>query len=130
MTKNERDKGEKILKSWANAKYRINQIQNELNLIKDGFNNDFIQDINKNSEIYSIYKELLFEMLSEMKKKMLDFKCVEDVINKLDNCEKNIIIYRDQKNYSWDKIALVNHTSRSNCFNIKNRIIKEILLHH
>ena len=87
MTKNERDKGEKILKSWANAKYRINQIQNELNLIKD-------------------------------------------VINKLDNFEKNIIIYRYQKNYSWDKIALVNHTSRSNCFNIKNRIIKEILLYH
>ncbi len=130
MTKEERNKGEEILRKWARAKERLIELQKDINLIKDGVSPIFIQDTEQNKEMFNIYNELIFEMLNEMKKKMLEYKNVEDIINRLEKFERNIIIYRYQKKYSWERIAMENHISRTNCFNIKNRIIKELIKGH
>lgn len=127
MTKEERNKGEEILRKWARAKGRLMEIQREIKLIKDKVSPIFIQDSEENEEILKTYKEVLSEMLNEMKKNMLEYKNVEDIINGLEKFERNIIIYRYQKKYSWDRIAMENHISRTNCFNIKNRVIKELI---
>lgn len=127
MNKEERLYGENILKQWAEAKSNIISIQNEINYIKNNTNNLFSNELLNDDEIKQTYNQLIYELLSQMKIKMIKFKYVEDIINNLDNFEKNIIINRYQKKYSWDKIALESHISRTNCFNIKNKIIKKLL---
>lgn len=127
MKKEERIKGEEILTKWAEARGRILDIQKEINMIKKGINPLLSEELEDDFEIKETYNKLMYEMLSEMKKKMIEYKNVEDIINQLENFERNIIIYRYQKKYSWDKIAMENHISRTNCFNIKNRIIKKII---
>lgn len=128
MTKQERIKGEIILKNWAQSRKKLFDIQREITELKNGLSPFYSENLKDNFEIKKVYHNLVNEMLNEMKKRMLDFKNVETIINNLDDFEKNIIIDRYQKKYSWDKIALENHTSRTNCFNVKNRVIKKILL--
>lgn len=127
MKKTERIYGEEILKNWANAKGRITDLQREINFLKENTKSVFYDEMQENDEINSVYKEVLFEMLNEMKKRMIQYKKVEAVVNNLEKFEKNIILNRYEKKYSWEKIAMENHISRTNCFNIKNKIIKKLL---
>ncbi len=127
MNKQDKIKGENLLKKWAEAKQRIIDIQNEINLLKNNINPLFTEQFESYDEILFIYNKLLKELLFQMQDKMITLQKVEYVIDKLDKFERNIIIFRYQKKYSWERIALENHTSRTNCFNIRNRVIKKII---
>ena len=90
MTKEDRNRGEEILKKWAIAKERLLELQREINLIKDKVSPTFIQDMEKNEEMLKVYNELIFEMLNEMKKRMIEYKNVEDILNRLEKFERNM----------------------------------------
>lgn len=131
----ERKRGEEILKRWGAGKKRLNDIQKEINLIKNDVNHlTYDGFISEHTEIKITYEKVLNEFLNQMHNLMLEFKKVDMVLNQCLETERNVITQRYIKGYSWNRIAMETHTSRTNCFNIKNKVInmliEEELLYH
>mgnify|MGYP003371899694 CR=1 FL=1 len=119
MDKEKRKKGENYLKNWGK--------QIEINRIKK--NNDVFAtiQIENKDEIVNVYNNIINEKLLNLKQKIYEYKLVDDIINSLEDYQKDIIRFRYIYKNSWQAIALKAHISVRQCFNIKNLVINKIL---
>ena len=126
--KKERKYGNEILKKWGAVKKRLNNIQKEINLIKN--NHDYLTYagfISEHAEIKSTYEKVLNELLNQIDNLILEFVKINLVLNQLPEIERKVIYLRYVKKYAWEKIAMETYTSRTNCFNIKNKVIDMLI---
>lgn len=127
MDKEKRKKGENYLKNWGKSILDIENLQIEINRIKknsDVFSN--IQIENK-EDIINVYNNIINEKLLNLKQKIYEYKIVDDIINSLEDYQKDIMRFRYIYKNSWQAIALKAHISVRQCFNIKNLVINKIL---
>lgn len=138
MDKENRKKGEKILIEWAEADKKIKKMQSEIIILQNGlkdlenFKHKFDKkifnlDTNDGKSFIEIYIETLFEMIEKMKAKISKYSYIENIISELENYKKMVIDLRYKQGYSWEAVSLRCHTSKRNCFNIKNMVIEKIL---
>ncbi len=127
MDKEKRKKGENYLKNWGKSILDIENLQIEINRIKK--NNDVFAtiQIENKDEIVNVYNNIINEKLLNLKQKIYEYKLVDDIINSLEDYQKDIIRFRYIYKNSWQAIALKAHISVRQCFNIKNLVINKIL---
>ncbi|WP_250278877.1 hypothetical protein [[Clostridium] colinum] len=127
MDKEKRKKGENYLRKWGQGILDIENLQMEINKIRKE-NNIFenIQIDNKN-DIVSIYNSVVNEKLEKLKNTIYEYKFIDDIIDGLEEYQKDIIKLRYIYKNSWQSIALKVHISLRQCFNIKNFVINKIL---
>nr|WP_317356810.1 hypothetical protein [uncultured Tyzzerella sp.] len=127
MDKEKRKKGENYLKNWGKSILDIENLQIEINRIKK--NNDVFANIQieNKDEIVNVYNNIINEKLLNLKQKIYEYKLVDDIINSLEDYQKDIIRFRYIYKNSWQAIALKAHISVRQCFNIKNLVINKIL---
>ena len=129
MEKEQRILGEKYLKKWGQGILSIEKIQEEINKIrkeKDIF--ETVQIENK-SDMIEIYNTLIDNKLQNLKHTISNYKFGDDIINDLEDYQKDIIKFRYIYKNSWQSVALKAHISLRQCFNIKNLVIHKILEH-
>lgn len=137
MDKEKRKQGEKYIVCWAEGRKSIEKIQKDINTIKksiqdgDNLNIDGINiyDVNysESKETIDTYIDILEEKELELKNKIRSCKIVDDVINRLEEYQKDVIKFRYIEKNSWEAVSLKSHISVRHCFNIKNFVIENIL---
>lgn len=127
MDKSKRKKGEFYLHKWAEGLLSMEKIQSEINTIRKS--NNAFQDIylENKSDIEDCYKVVLAEKLSNLKNIIETYKFVEDIINNLEPYERDTIRWRYIHKNSWQTISFKANVSLRHCFNIKNKVINQIL---
>lgn len=126
MDRANQEQGECLLKKWAESKKRIEEIQKEINLIKNNIN-PLIDEKFAESKIKVMYEKIISEYFNQIYRQMDEFKKLNSMIIQCTSLEKEVIIQRYLKGYSWDKIALENYVSKSTCFNIRKKIINKLI---
>ena len=130
MQKKDRKKGEKYLEKWADAILDMENMQMEINRIKKGVCNDRIENniiVQEKNEIIDCYNTILEEKKEKLKNIIRNYKFVDDIINNIEYHQRKVIESRYKDKKHWGEVALEAHISLRQCFNIKNRVIKEIL---
>ena len=128
MDKDQRKRGEYLLKKWGEGKKRIEEIQKEINLLKSNINPLINEKFTENqSEIKVIYEKIMLEHLNQMYSQMQEFKKLNSILSQCSSVERNVITQRYVKGHSWVKIAMENYVAKTSCFNIRNKIINKLI---
>lgn len=129
MNKEKRKKGEEYLKKWASAILEIEKAQTEINLIKKGVMPKIEEKMIVQEKIETIdcYKNIIDEKIAYLKNIIKSYKFIEDIINSLEEYERKVIEGRYVYKKDWQAVAFNSHISLRQCFNIKNKVINEIL---
>lgn len=127
MDKNSRDIGERYLKKWGQGILGLQKIQEEINKIRK--EKDLFQtvQIENKSDMIEIYNTVIDNKLENLKNNITNYKFIDDIINDLEEYQKDIIKFRYIHKNSWQAVALKAHISLRQCFNIKNKVIELIL---
>ena len=127
MERNKRDKGEFYLRRWGQAITEMERLQKEISNLKKG--NYFFKDIylDDKRDIEECYLDILYDKKTKLRKIIKDYKIVDDLVQNLELYQQEMLKLRYRQKKSWQAIALNVHVSARQCFNIKNKVIKEIL---
>ncbi len=127
MERNKRDKGEFYLRRWGQAITEMERLQKEISNLKKG--NYFFKDIylDDKRDIEECYLDILYDKKTKLSKIIKDYKIVDDLVQNLELYQQEMLKSRYGQKKSWQAIALNVHISVRQCFNIKNKVIKEIL---
>lgn len=127
MDKSKRKKGEAYLKKWGSSIAEIEKLQIDIHSIRK--NNTAFEniDLDNKSDIKECFEIVLSEKLLKLQNIIRDYKFVEDIINDLEQYQRDTIKYRYIHKNSWQATAFKVHISLRQCFNIKNAVIEKIL---
>ena len=93
------------------ANIRIKQIENDLELLEDG------SDKNKGKEINKLFNEK--DKLEKWISKELH------IIGEYEPLKAKIIMLKEEKHLSWERISIATNYSRRQCINIYNSYIND-----
>lgn len=129
LDKNKRARGEELLKNWGKNLIRIEHSQNKLNNLRK--NRDIFESLSlapgEKRDIISCCDEFISIELDNLKKNIKKYMVVDNVVDSLEENQRDIIRLRYILGKSWQEIAFQTHMCLRNCFHIKNFVINEVL---